>query len=199
MGERRGSKLAERMKAKLDEEEAARARAIAERERALSKARAARDELFDDLEAFAAVVGHLACARQGENLVIRKGERFIECAPMGEGDRVRLTFTGSEGHEHRLYREAALEHRWVWSFTRPHRGEERLPLFDSGLEELLVLALELPRITPADPDPITAPPKPSRVPAAAPAPDPFAAFSEPTSPDTASDIPPARGPAKRNL
>jgi hypothetical protein len=198
MTERRGSKLAERMKARLEEEEAERARAIAERERGLARGRAARDELFEDLESFAAVVGHLACARQGESLVIRRGDRFLECAPMGEGDRVRLTFSGSEGHDHRLYREAALDNRWVWSFTRPHRGEERLPLFDVGLEELLVLALEMPRVTEEEADPIIERPKPRRS-SSAPAADPFAAFSEPSSGDASSDLPAARGPVKRNL
>lgn len=193
MSERRGSGLAQRMKAKLEEEERAQARAIAERERRLSRARAARDELLADLRAFADVLEPVASAQQGEALVLRRGDRFLQVEPMGEGDRVRLSFTGSEGEEHRLYREEALGDRWVWAFTRRHRGEDRLPLFDEGLEELLVRALELPRVTAPDPDPIIPRPAAPRTPT----PDPFAAFSAPEEPEQ-PEVPASR-PSKRNL
>ncbi|TNE91228.1 MAG: hypothetical protein EP330_06175 [Deltaproteobacteria bacterium] len=190
MSERRGAGLAQRMKAKLQAEEEAKARAIAERERRLAAARAARDELFLDLEAFADVLEPIAHARQGETLVLRRGDRFLQLEPMGEGERVRVTFTGSEGEDHRLYREAALGDRWVWSFTRRRRGEERMPLFDDGLEELLVLALELPRVTGAEPEPE---PTPTRA-----VPDPFASFAAKKDPEPPA--PPApTSPNKRNL
>lgn len=192
MAERRGSNLAQRMKEKLEEEENAKARALAEREARLTKARAARAELFDDLEAFAAVLEPVACARQANGLVLRRGDRFLHLEPMGEADRVRITFTGSENEDHRLYREPALGDRWVWSFTRRHRGEERLPLFDDGLEELLVLSLQLPRVSAPEDD------ETSATPAATPTADPFAGFAE-LAPEPSPAAQTSPGPSKRKL
>ena len=66
-------------------------------------------------------------------------------APVGEADRVGVTFTGQPAHEHHeLYRQPELDDRWIWSRRRVKR-EDRLPLFDEGLEELLVRGLGLPR------------------------------------------------------
>jgi hypothetical protein len=181
------------MKEKLVEQERARARAVAAREARLASARAARAQLFDDLDAFAAVIDTVASARQGESLILRHGDRFLHLEPMGEAERVRVTFSGSEGEDHRLYREPELADRWVWAFTRKRRGEERLPFFDEGLEELLVLALHLPRVTPTDEE--TAPASTGTQPVTS---DPFASFSSP-APDAPSPTPAPESPRKRKL
>ena len=197
----RGSDLASRLKTALDEEEAAAARAEEERQRRLEAAKEAREALLDDLAAFGEAVGHLAVQRSADGLVLRRGERFLAFEPMGEADRVRVTFTGSEGQEHRLDREPALQDRWVWSFTRRRRAD-RLPLFDTGLEELLVLALQVPRVTPVEEeDPIVARPsrdRAFRTPSAKP--DPFEAFADApkTTPDP-EEPDEARTPVKRTL
>jgi hypothetical protein len=72
--------------------------------------------------------------------------RELAFVALGDGDRVAVKFDSEGAHEHRLYREPALADRWVWARIR--RGttvEERLPLFDAGLEELAVRGLGLPR------------------------------------------------------
>src|SRR5690606_9202927 len=105
---------------------------------------AARDELFDDLAVFGETIGHVVVQRAEGGLTLRWNDRFLHFEPTGEGDRVRVTFDDIGEDDHRLYREPGLGNKWVWVVRRRGR-EDRLPLFDMGLEELLVLGLKLPR------------------------------------------------------
>jgi hypothetical protein len=71
---------------------------------------------------------------------------------VGDADRIGVRFTGQPAHErHELYRQPELNDLWVWSRRRARR-EDRLPLFDDGLEELLVRGLGLPRPGEAEPE-----------------------------------------------
>ena len=153
MTSRRGGKLAERMQRKLEEEEVRKAREEEARQAVLARARAERERLFEDLEAFAGVLDSVHCGQHGEALVLRRGERFVQFEPMGTAERVRVSFTGSEGEDHRFYQEANLSNRWVWAHSGKRRSEERVPLFDEGLERLMVRALELPPVLGSDPVP----------------------------------------------
>ncbi len=141
---RRGEELAARFRVALDTVEIARRREEAERLARLAEGRQARESLFDDLAAVGEGIGHVAVQRGESGVTLRWNDRFLHFEPMGEGDRVRIAFDEIGEDEHRLYREPGLGNRWVWVLRRRGR-EDRLPLFDQGLEELLVLGLKLPR------------------------------------------------------
>ena len=148
----RGRDLAARFRAALDHAEHERRSKEEERLRKLEDGRRERDALLADLAAFGEALGHVAVQRHDGGVTFRWADRYLHFEPMGEGDRVRIEFEGVGEDEHRLYREPELGMKWVWLLRRKGR-EDRLPLFDSGLEELLVLALKLPK-----PDFTAAPP-----------------------------------------
>lgn len=140
---RRGSDLAARFRRALDAAETERLRREEERQQRLLEGRKEREQLFDDLASLGEAMGHLAVQRHEGGVTFRYNDRFLHFEPMGEGDRVRVSFDDIGEDEHRLYQEPGLGNRWVWSLRRRGR-EDRLPLFDTGLEELLVFALKLP-------------------------------------------------------
>lgn len=146
----RARALAERMKLALDSAEGAAVRATQDRERLREEGRAARAALFDDLAAFASLVGHLDVERREEGVTLSYGGSKLAFDAVGDDDRVKVTFAIAEarGEQHRLYRERGLQDRWVWVSVR-FSQEERQPLFERGLEDLLVRALALPRVSPA--------------------------------------------------
>jgi len=143
---RPGSELASRFRAVVGALEARRQREEDDRRRRLEQGRAARDALLTDLLAFGEAIGHVVTARDAETgaVSLSFGERELVFEGVGDGDKVKITVTGASRDEHRLYREAELGHRWVWRFRRAGQ-EERMPLFDAGLEELMVGGLGLPR------------------------------------------------------
>lgn len=148
----KGDDLAKRFKAALDDE--ARARAREDEARRIREEEGARAlaELFGQLEAFAGAVGHLACQRDDLGVTLRYGLRGVRIEAEGDtGDRARVVLEGwPSTTDHRLYREAALGDRWVLLY-RKHGHEQRIPLFDQGLEDLMTEALGLPRL-PAAPE-----------------------------------------------
>ncbi|MEN0065054.1 MAG: hypothetical protein AAGA48_23125 [Myxococcota bacterium] len=150
MGERR-SRLASRFKKAVEKAEDARQ----DRERSAAEAeqlaQAARDELFGELQALAKDIGFLTVQRTKQGLTLRYGERYLHFAPDGIGD-LTAEMEGTGDDVHRLYREAELGNRWVYLRKRRFR-ELRVPLFDQGIEELLVLALGLPRPEEGDREP----------------------------------------------
>jgi hypothetical protein len=149
---RKGSRLADRLKAALDDAEAERTRITESKERRLQDGSKARAELLMELSEFAAAVGHLTSERVGEGIALGYQGRSVLFQPEGDGDRLCVTFEGvASTTDHTLYRESALGDKWVWSFRR--RGqEERMPLFDAGLEALLAMALGLPRVMEKEPE-----------------------------------------------
>ena len=143
---RPGQELASRFRGVLETLEARNKQEALRRVAFLQEATEARRALLDDLGAFAEAVGHLQVQAKShdDGLTIRYQDRFLHFVPIGEADRIKVHFTGADQEEHRVYREAELGNRWVLVSKRSGR-EERAPLFDDGLEELLVRALELPR------------------------------------------------------
>ncbi|MCB9678829.1 MAG: hypothetical protein H6737_27250 [Alphaproteobacteria bacterium] len=125
----------------------------------------ARAELFDDLVAFGGELGFVGVERVEGSVTLRRVERWLRFSEDGPGGDVIVDFTGRDPNaDHRLYREPALDDRWIW--VRRRRGkEDRVPLFDQGLELLLVHALELD--APED-EPAAPPPAPARSEAPAP-------------------------------
>lgn len=172
----------------------------------------AREALLDDLEAFARAVGHVAVQRDDDGLTVRFGLRGLRFEPMGEGDRLRVTLEGWPATaDHRIYREQDLGDRWVLSY-RKHGNEDRVPLFDKGLEELMVSGLGLPR-----PEPLPEAPMSPRTAAVMAGPDqdrepPLKVLQgrrdqtrddkpapKPKAPAKGGDEPPKKGPKKRQL
>ena len=142
MSERR-SRLADRFRRAVEDEQAAEAESARAAAAATERASLARDELLGDLDALARGIGFLAVQRGNEGLTLRYRERYLHFAPIGDGD-LRVEFEGTGDDEHRLYRQAELGNRWVLLRRRRFR-EDRVPLFDQGIEDLLVNALGLPR------------------------------------------------------
>lgn len=140
---RRGEDLAQRFRQALERRDALRRHEEEQRARHLEAQRQERTALFEDLAAFGQAIGHLAVEHGEQGVTFRLGDRFLAFEPQGEGEAVRVTFTDVGDEAHRLYRQPELGLRWVWA--RRHRaGEDRLPLFDQGLENLMIHALKVP-------------------------------------------------------
>jgi hypothetical protein len=144
----KGSHLAERLKSAIEQSDTERdSRSEALQRRAEEGARA-RQALLEDLEQFAQAVGHVAVVRDDLGVSMRYRERALRFEPMGEGDRVRVTVEGwGNTTEHRVFRERDLADRWVLAYKKYGR-DEKMPLFERGLEELMVGGLGLPRPEP---------------------------------------------------
>ncbi len=144
--EGRGSRLAARFRKAVEDREAARRQAEEAARAAAEDARAARVRVLNDLESIARDIGSIDVARvpPPPALELRLQGRTMRFTPAGDADRVDIAMEDAAGEEHWLYRQAELGQRWV--YARKRRGkEDRVPLFDLGLEELLVRALGLPR------------------------------------------------------
>jgi len=149
MGERR-SRLASRFKRAVEKAEDARQQSERSAKEGEVRAKQARDELLAELEALGNDIGFLTVQRSKRGLTLRYQERYLHFAPDGVGE-VSVEFEGTGDDVHRLYREAELGDRWVHLRKRRFR-ELRVPLFDQGIEELLVTALGLPSPDGGDPE-----------------------------------------------
>ncbi len=193
----KGSGLAARLRAAVERDEEHRDAEEQERQEQQEVARRARVALFDDLQAFGSELGFAEVARGPhgdppvEAVTFRRGEHWLRFLAEGEDGAVAVDFgTREKGAVHRLYRESVLEDRWIWVRRRRTR-EDRLPLFDQGLELLLVHALELP--SPSSPE---SPPASSRPhPPSRPSPKGDSGDGGPEDPEI-PDVPP---PQKRSL
>ncbi|HHO54143.1 MAG TPA: hypothetical protein ENK18_25550 [Deltaproteobacteria bacterium] len=142
MAQRR-SGLAARFRKAVTDAQRARQQSEDATRRAIEAARRARVELLEELEAIAREIGFLSAQRSRDGLTLRYQERYLHLALEGDGE-LRVEFEGTGDDVHRLFRQAELGDRWVYSRRRRTR-EDRVPLFDQGLEELFVTALGMPR------------------------------------------------------
>jgi hypothetical protein len=153
--EGRGSRLAARFRKAVEDRDAARRQGEEAARAAGEDARGARTRVLADLEAIARDIGSIEVTRVASAgkpprdappaaLQLRLQGRTMTFAPQGDADRVDITLEEAAAEEHWLYRQAELDQRWV--YARKRRGrEDRVPLFDLGLEELLIRGLGLPR------------------------------------------------------
>ncbi len=142
---RRGSGLAARFRRAIRSERARGEEEKAARERLEAAAREAREALLSELLQISEVIEYVTAERTEDALRLRFGDRTMDFVPEGDADRVRVIWEGlATGHTHLLYRQPELGEIWVWQYRRGQH-EDRLPLFDTGLEELLVRGLDLPR------------------------------------------------------
>lgn len=147
MGEDRpGRGLAARFRrAHADKEEARKAEEAAQAQRE-ERAREAAAALLVELAAIGSDLGFVdvrtsdegvLMGHEGRELALRHGDGPGQLVVAGSGGD-REAFLG------RIYMEAAIGAKWVLAFQH-RRQEVRLPLFDAGLEELLVQGLGLER------------------------------------------------------
>lgn len=139
----RGSRLAARFRKAVQDEQSARRDAEQEARRRLEEARAAREALLAELATLVREIGVVEVRPGPDGLTLRYRERHVHLAPKGDQDRIDVEFDGQGDEQHWLYRQAELGGRWVYARKRRHR-DDRLPLYDAGLEELLVRGLGLP-------------------------------------------------------
>lgn len=153
---RRGSGLAARFKAAVERADAERSEEERRAEERAATARSEREHLLDDLHSLGADLPIDRTDRDADGLTWRRGDRMLRFALADDDGSVDLDYTGRAVDDvQRLFRQAELGDRWVWSRARKGR-ESRLPLFDKALELLLVHALGLP-----DPEAVAAPAPPS--------------------------------------
>jgi hypothetical protein len=144
----RGSRLAARFRQAVDDREALRRQAEESARAAAEDARSARQRLLADIEQIARDIGSIDVSRPSGALQLRlKGRVLGFAAAKGDGDRIDVTVDLPSDGEHWLYRQQELGARWVYAHKRGVR-DDRVPLFDQGLEELLVRGLGLPPPTP---------------------------------------------------
>lgn len=108
----------------------------------------ARAALFERLQAFARQVDPIEAHLSDASLVLTSAGRGVRFRASDEG--VIVTYEGWPVAEtHVAWPERALDGRWVLEFHRLGRVEQ-LPLFERGLEELIVHGLGLPRPAPSE-------------------------------------------------
>jgi hypothetical protein len=156
--EGRGSRLAARFRQAVDDREAQRRQAEEAARAAAEDARSARQRLLADIEQIARDIGAIDVSKPSGGLQLRLAGRVLGFAAKGEGDRIEVTLDLPSDGEHWLYRQQELGARWVYAHKRGVR-DDRVPLFDQGLEELLVRGLGLPPPTPDAPPPPEPPSK----------------------------------------
>lgn len=146
--------LARRFKLALDAVERDHHAASARRARVLAEARAAREELLDELRDFASATGHLGVERSESGLVFRYRDQQLTLTPEGDGDRLRVSWT--HGHDGdppiAVYRHPEADFVWILAVGQP--GSEAVErLFPTGLIHLLTEGLGLPAPLPVPPAP----------------------------------------------
>lgn len=148
----RASGLAARFRRALTAHDEAARRAAEAEQAARQAAQAARTELLAELEAFGREVGALIVDRRGDVLSFRYRERQVVFRAEGDQDHVKVERDESKDEDGRLFRQPELDYRWVYVRKKRIR-EVRVPLYDAGIEDLLVNALGLPPPSSPDPDP----------------------------------------------
>ena len=143
----RGRDLASRFRDAIDRQQDERKLADQAREQRLEEARQARSALLQDVLGVMKSIGVIEITELEEGgFECRFEGRLLVFKPTGNGDRVEIEWCAdapSRGFSHDLYREEELGRRWVYRRIRPGQ-DDRLPLFDAGLEAILVQGLGLP-------------------------------------------------------
>ena len=140
---RRGRGLASRFKKAHEKNQDETRRADEDERRRRARQAEARNDLFEDLAAFAEETGFLKSRLRDGVLTLRYEKRELRFSPVGEADEVEVTWENlPENRRYRLYLEGELE-RWVLAVSR-RRREDRILLWDDGVEALMVDGLGLP-------------------------------------------------------
>ena len=156
--EGRGSRLAARFRKAVDDRDALQRQAEEAARTAAEDARSARQRLLSDLEGIARDIGDIEVTRPSGGLQLRHRGRVLGFVAKGDTDRIDVTLDAASDGEHWLYRQQELGARWVYARKRGVR-DDRVPLFDQGLEDLLVRGLGLPPPSPDGAPPAEPPSK----------------------------------------
>lgn len=131
------NKLAGRFKKALEKEEEAHRKAVEARNAWLVAAAYERKEFLVELAEFGKRIGVLDVRRKAGTLLFGFGSRSLEFREAVEGNRIALEHAAAQGHE-----AVILTEEGEWLLERAGRHE---PFIPGGLEDLLVVALGLPR------------------------------------------------------
>ncbi len=144
--DRPGRTLAARFRQAHTQQQATREQQEAERARQEEAAKQAAASLLAELTGVARDLGFVQVKATAEALRMTQGERELAVRLAETPGELEAAGSGGElsPFRGRLYREQALGAKWVLTFEH-RRKEVRLPLFDAGLEELLVRGLGLER------------------------------------------------------
>ena len=139
MGKDRGQSLAARLRAGIDSRIEERAREKAEEAERVRLLGAERTRLFDDLCAFGEAVGHLSVKRGANTLDFVYGRKKVRFKMIDDADRIRVS--GGDIPDHTEI--AMQEELQLWIVKSPVglKRVEQDPLFDKGLERIMILGL----------------------------------------------------------
>ncbi len=141
MTKKRGQHLAAQLRAGIEARAAKAAARKSEAAARQARLHAARQELFDDLLAFAEAVGHLTVNRKKNLLVLGFDSASLRFEMKGDLDKVVIQ--GGEVPDGTHLGLQAELNRWVvFTPTHGHQYEQEL-LFDGGLERLVAQGLAI--------------------------------------------------------
>jgi hypothetical protein len=174
------SKLATRFKKAIKKEQEARLKAEEARKAWQKAAVHERTEFLAELAEFGRKIGVLEVKRRGTTLLFGYRSRSLEFREALEGNRILLEYAAAEGEEAVVLTE---DGDWLLELAG-----SSMPFIPDGLEELMVVALDLPppggaKATPKKPAP--APPAKKAAPA------PPAKKAEKKTADTPAGAPPS--------
>jgi hypothetical protein len=138
---KKASRLAQRFRAAIQQE--AEAQRIAAEQERVDRERLERlqAELLDELAAFGEEIGAFEVAREEGAVVMRYQDRSLRFEVVGERGRIKVEGDGLDG-DNKLFMQDPLG-RWVWSREDRYGREHREMLFDSGLEKLVSVVMEI--------------------------------------------------------
>ncbi|MFT7520477.1 MAG: hypothetical protein ACI9MC_002626 [Kiritimatiellia bacterium] len=145
---RRGSGLAQRLRANIDRKESDARSREDNRLRALQDARRERQELMVDLGSFAEDVGFFV-EREDDSLMFRRSDVWIQFDASSDDGKVAVVLGERRPVRYALVFEPGLK-KWVLNIRRKNGADERLILFDAGLEHLVCNVFDLEAAAEAD-------------------------------------------------
>ena len=139
MAKDRGKSLAARLRAGIDSQLEAHAREQAEAKERMRHLSAERERLFDDLSAFGEAVGHLKVKRSKDSLDFMYSGNKLHFKAVGDSDRIHVSGGDVPDHTEIVMQEELK--LWIVKSPVGLKRVEQDPLFDKGLERIMVLGL----------------------------------------------------------
>ena len=139
MSKDRGQTLAARLRAGIDSRNQELVREKAEAAARVLQLNEERKRLFDDLCAFGEAVGHLSVKRGKGTVDFVYGRKKVRFKAIEEADRMRVSGGDLPDHTEIVMQEEL--NLWIVKSPVGLNRVEQDPLFDKGLERIMVLGL----------------------------------------------------------
>ena len=139
MAKDRGKSLAAKLRAGIDSQLEERAREKVEAEERIRRLGGERDRLFDDLFAFGEAIGHLTVKRGKASLDFTYGRKKLRFKAEGPADRIHVSGGDIPDHTEIMMQEEL--NLWIVKSPVGLKRVEQDPLFDKGLERIMILGL----------------------------------------------------------